>query len=563
MSEILLKYWDSIIISISIIIIQLSFFVPSILKINRFKDLFSGYNFTNSDVASDKNDQEIKIIKPNDENSHSQLLKLIEQINDYLVKNKGVIDFAVLKNIIEREISSEEEASSSNVNLPLYLGLMGTFIGIVYGLFRIGFSGGVTDSNISSFIGGVIIAMIASFFGLLLTVINNFGVLQNAKLQVLYGKNNFLNFIQTELLPHLQSNLYQALNILKTNINIFNEKFEKNIDLFDTQFASNIKSLKESVDKMSSGMDNIVENTNTQSDFLKEFKKIKYQEIVNSNKELLEQIEKSSPLLKDFIKTQKTLNDTTRKSEGIVEKVNSLFNRITKFEESINNLGESINTNEFLGNDVLILIKKNLEYLNKQYELLKQHSMSSSDSIKDFFKNEYDEIQELSQNVRSEIQRALDFNIDHNPFRKLDLLDRIVEKLEDTSTIEIMNDLKNEIIVLKNNSNEIKTCEEEIGISIQKALDFNIDENPFKKLELLDKIVERLNETSTIDIMHELKKEIIALKENSERIKTLEEILGHLRKVENNNIDKESLKEILKNISNGSDKSILEKLFGR
>lgn len=452
-----------------------------------------------SDVASDKNDLEIKIIKPNDDNSHSQFHELIEQINDYLVKNKGVIDFAVLKNIIEREISSEEEASSSNVNLPLYLGLMGTFFGIVYGLFRIGFSGGVTDSNISSFIGGVIIAMIASFFGLLLTVINNFWLLQNAKLNVLNSKNSFLNFIQTELLPHLQSNLYQALNILKNNINNFNEKFEKNIDLFDTQFAGNIKSLKDSVNKMSSGMDKIVQNTYTQSEFLMEFQKIKYQDIVRSNQELLEQIGKTSPLLKEFIKTQEMLNDTTRNSEGIVEKINILLDRISTFEDSINNLGENINTNEYLGNDVLIKIEKNLEYLNKQYELLKTHSMSSSDSIKDFFNKEYDEIQKLSTKIRSEIQRALDFNI---------------------------------------------------------------DDNPFKKLELLDEIVKKLNETSTIDKMSELKNVLVSLKENSEKIKILVDIIEHLKRTENKNIDKESLNEILKNISNGSHKSFIDRLLG-
>ena len=67
--------------------------------------------------------------------------------------------------------------------------------------------------------------MVASFFGLLLTVISNSGKFKTAKASCDERKNEFYNFLQVELLPHLSNSLYDALDRLKANINDFNEKF--------------------------------------------------------------------------------------------------------------------------------------------------------------------------------------------------------------------------------------------------------------------------------------------------------------------------------------------------
>jgi hypothetical protein len=73
---------------------------------------------------------------------------------------------------------------------------MGTFTGIIIGLLNIGFGGGVTEENINSFIGGVVIAMVASFFGLLLTVINNSKNFRGCKSYICdERKNNFLQLL--------------------------------------------------------------------------------------------------------------------------------------------------------------------------------------------------------------------------------------------------------------------------------------------------------------------------------------------------------------------------------
>jgi biopolymer transport protein ExbB/TolQ len=481
MIDFIQHYWISIIISIFIIIIQLKFFVSAIKNLQYFKKFIPEKDFNENDILTSDVEENLKLIKNNKSAYISEFYNLIESINNYLTKNKGVIDFAVVQSLIERNIKSNEEIASSNVSLPLYIGLMGTFCGIILGLLNIADSG-VTDSNINSFIGGVIIAMVASFFGLLFTVINNFWNLKNAKSTVEIRKNVFLNFIQTELLPHLQSNLYQALDILRVNINNFNEKFETNIKLFDNKFTTNINNLKESADKISGGMNQIVENTEIQKDYLKEFKSLNFIKLSKANLEFLNQIKESAPLFTKFIEKQKQLNNTVTKTETFILKIDNLLNRISTFEDSINNLGEHIKISDYMGSDVIMKIQKSLDHLDNEREILRQHGDTSSqtirsffeeesekikqltvnirqhsnntnDSIKDFFEDEKKKIKDLTNNIKEQIENALKFDIENNPLQKLNLLENInnywenIDKhiLNKVELKEILNNINNEV----------------------------------------------------------------------------------------------------------------------
>lgn len=393
MDDFIDRYYIELFVSIIIVFVQYIFFVSAKKGLRYFKKFIPEKDFNENDILNSDVEENLKLIK-NDKSAYlPEFSKLIDSINNYLTKNKGVIDFAVVHSLIERNIKSNEEIASSNVSLPLYIGLMGTFLGIIFGLSKIALSVGISNDpilndpilsdpisteTIKSFIAGVIIAMSASFFGLLFTVINNFWNLRNAKSTIEKTKNNFLNFIQTELLPHLQSNLYQALDILRVNINSFNEKFEKNIGLFDSKFTSNIGSLKKSVDIMSGGMKQIVENTEIQKDYLKEFKSLNFIKLSKANLDFLNQMKDSVPLFTKFIEKQKQLNNTVTKTEAFIVKVDNILARITTFEDSINNLGEHINISEYLGSDVIMKIQKSLDHLDKEREILRQHGDTSS-----------------------------------------------------------------------------------------------------------------------------------------------------------------------------------------
>jgi len=215
------------------------------------------------------------------------------------------------------------------------------------------FFGGVTEENINSFIGGVVIAMVASLVGLFLTVINNAKNFKDAKNDCDKKKNSFYNFLQVELLPHLGNSLFDALDRLKYNIGDFNNKFENNIELFDANFSENISSLRTSVQSLSENIGSVVENTKTQRDFLVELKTIGYDRMAEANVKVFQLLKETGPTFIKFIEKQKELTQSVEHASGLVQTIEGILNRIKTFEESINNLGETINSRQYLGNEVL------------------------------------------------------------------------------------------------------------------------------------------------------------------------------------------------------------------
>ena len=81
--------------------------------------------------------------------------------------------------------------------------------------------------GISDLLTGVAWAMVASIFGIGLTTVNSL-LFKKCKLQEESGKNEFLAWMQSELLPELPSDTSDALNKLVKNLNRFNSTFSSN-----------------------------------------------------------------------------------------------------------------------------------------------------------------------------------------------------------------------------------------------------------------------------------------------------------------------------------------------
>jgi len=495
------------IITIAVVLVQIWFFYSTFQRIKALENIFPEQNLDANSIELLETDKGIvEQIKIDSEYFSENFSQVIKSINKYLIKNKGTIDFPIIKSIVERNIESKDNLVSSNISLPLYVGLMGTFVGIVLGLFNIAFSG-VNTQNINSFIGGVVIAMVASFFGLLFTVINNSYNLKNARAICDERKNNFFNFLQIELLPYLQSSLYDALDRLKININDFNSKFETNIKLFDSKFSDNITSFRDSIYTLSLNINAVVENTRTQKEFLIEIKKIGYNRLAEANMKVFTIIKDTLPTLIEFVQKQKELNQLVEQTTEFTATIQNIFNRIKTFEESINKLGENINSKEYLGNEVLKRIDENLRYLDKQYELLKQHEINSSQDIYDFFTKQYNKIKELSEKIKREVENSLDLNIENNPFQKLILLEAINKDLGSVKERMILGESFKKI------SDDLNTAKNDIG-------------------EIKQKLVVAIEESNAIDSMNdsqEIKKQYSTIPD-SERSNYLENLEENISK---------------------------------
>ena len=154
---------------------------------------------------------------------HPFFKEIVQTTNSYLEKNKGEANFGILKEMSEIKLDSQEDAIEGNVNLPLYVGLLCTFTGVIIGLVKIAFEG-VSDASIGSFIGGVLIGMIGSAMGLLLTVRSNY-VFKNARKIRDKREYDYFTFLRTYILPALPKTQNQTLSSLRESLSAFNQGF--------------------------------------------------------------------------------------------------------------------------------------------------------------------------------------------------------------------------------------------------------------------------------------------------------------------------------------------------
>lgn len=230
-------------IVIVVIVFQLFFFVKNILRMIQFKNIFSENNTWRP--RQDPNTELINGIYGGDKNP---IFKSIHSsINEYLENCAGsVIDFGLLKDAVDRHCDSVENDIATQTPVPLYLGLVGTMAGVIFGLWDLlqsnairtlmGSGAGTIDKNavlaaqgIDNLLSGVALAMGASICGILFTTINSV-FFKHCKLKEESGKNSFLVWMQAKLLPELPTDISDALKNLVKNLNSFNKTFSINTE---------------------------------------------------------------------------------------------------------------------------------------------------------------------------------------------------------------------------------------------------------------------------------------------------------------------------------------------
>jgi hypothetical protein len=78
---------------------------------------------------------EVNIVQCDSKKNHV-LDNILFSVNNYLIRNRGASsDFNLIKDIVERNTNAVEEDINISIGIPLYLGLMGTMLGIVIGAF--------------------------------------------------------------------------------------------------------------------------------------------------------------------------------------------------------------------------------------------------------------------------------------------------------------------------------------------------------------------------------------------------------------------------------------------
>lgn len=269
-----------IMVIVAIIGFQIYIYLNTKKKIDAFKSIFpqstSSYSIIEIEVPTNEEYEDNKNAEYDDEEDeydedeyedfvnvsqikvtakNPTLNEICNALNMYLQKNKGAAsDFHLMKDVVERYCDAEEEEISVQQPIPLYLGLMGTMVGIIVGIGFIAVSGGLSSTslmdNITSLMTCVAIAMAASLVGIFCTTLISWNS-KSATTKVEADKNRFYSWLQTELLPVLSGNAVNALYLLQQNLTTFNQTFQSNISGLDKALAKVVESSKEQTELIS------------------------------------------------------------------------------------------------------------------------------------------------------------------------------------------------------------------------------------------------------------------------------------------------------------------------
>lgn len=243
------------------------------------------------------------IYRSSDENSEV-FEEITSDVNSYIMNCKNSSpDFHLMKDIVERKCDRLEEEAEAIIPFPLYCGLAGTIFGIIFGLGGIGlseggFSGFVKNPGeaIGALLGGIALAMIVSFLGLLFTTLLSIKH-KNAKAVVDTQKNKFYNWLQYSVMPNMAGDLPAAVNQLREYLGSFNHQLDHNVK------------------KMSSVFGNATQAFEQQKDILQAIQELDVAKMARYNMKVLERFEESINHVDQFNKVFDTLKSAAEHIE--------------------------------------------------------------------------------------------------------------------------------------------------------------------------------------------------------------------------------------------------------
>lgn len=417
--------------------------------------------------------------------------KIKKALNSYLLKNKGsAADFNLMQDVVNRNVDTEDDEISHGLNIPLYLGLMGTMVGIIVGLINLTVSDTVKGDSFdpSAFLIGVAIAMGASFIGLLFTVLNNSSY-QRAKKNVELNKNDFYTFLQTELMPVVNASVSSAVYTLKDVVVNFNKDFASNLTVLNKLFGKSYKALEGQasiLDKLEE-MD-IKQFAAANVKILKELsnatEKIhSFQLYVDSLNTMMSETNRATMSIRELLNGVNNFSDLAVKLEQRVDESAHLLQFAT---EHIAFLKDNSSQVKSLSNDFTDFTEKSMRTLeNVSSDVLtnfRKFAEDESEILKNSIKTRPDQFEKLNQLDRLEsIENAIgetNTNILHLGEHKLEVQhDRLIKALS-----EVENSVRNIKISLGRDTGLLPEADREKMLNLVEAQMDYLKSNAFARL---------------------------------------------------------------------------------
>ena len=415
--------------------------------------------------------------------------EVVVETNEYLCKNVGTsADLGVLQDICDKKLEVKENAVKSTLNLPLFVGLGGTFIGIIIGVIGFAFdlnslfdsasssteieqtvNAPLGNDNVSTIsmtesqqsetssdetnslqflLYGIGCAMAASLCGLVLMVINTAINYRKATADLDTKRNEYFDFLRRELMPTLANSMSSSLNSLKSVLGHFVDKFGKNLDAY----ADSAELLNENLEKQHLVLTQIQDMGMTR--------------MANRVASAFVQLNEAADALNTFHQYQQDLNTTIHQVQGGVAQIDTL---IAKFDSFISALSSVANAQ-----GTAIALQQQFK------EAIEQHFPTGSDG-REMWRKEFDNLLTDAQNVSRQLNTQLSQNTSYVQqfvtdnskfFTSFDEMRSVLAALVEYSKAqsECYKDLKDEILSLRKDTKDSQRETAELHKSLLEAV---------------------------------------------------------------------------------------------
>ena len=456
----------SVVITVCIFVAQLVFYRKNVTSSHFMEMFFPPEEKEAFSIVEDE--QGIRGIEASGsevENSDATSLEsLINELNKYIKRNVGTTDFAVIQNKTERFTETIYEHATSASSLPTYIGLMGTFFGVLVGLFL--FSTNFFEMNdeekINGLIYGVMISMLTSLTGLIFTTFSNHSAAKAKKLMD-ERKNSFYDFIQNELMPTLGTSVVESLAKLKDTINNFVPAFDTVIEsfhntfdectrAFGNEFRSNVTVVTDAIRVMG---ENIGELNAVSSNLRSLLVELRTGQMTETLQRFIDSVHSIDGLEENivYLEQQKEfLNTSTQElmdaqaayllslevPQDIANKLKNILDRFVAFEDNINKFGEGLAQNQLLGNREINLVQQQINALERNTRVITDFQELTTDELENVCNAQINDVQQLTKrytmaiNLHAEEFKDFMDSISHEIVAKKNIF---IETLQNAFTI--------------------------------------------------------------------------------------------------------------------------------
>ena len=348
-----------------------------------------------------ENNIKVHLISLDKNVSNPLIIKVVDTINSYLLRNKGAVsDFNLIKDIVERNCDAVDEEINQQLPVPIYLGLMGTVLGIILGLWSINFDPQNFMASVTDLVESVKWAMGCSFMGLLLTTILSAWFYRGAKAKLEEQKNELYTFIQIELLPQLSQDANSTILTMQSHLEKFNEGFSENVNSFDGI------------------MNRILEVFDSQVELNEQLKDMDISQVASLNKNTLAELRKSMTEFEKFNQYLNLMNSFVKKTAEVTDSVNDQLRRTDDIKNVVSSMEDNIENNrlvmvklqDFLqkveAHNALITATAQLDdTLTDAIDQLKRHVQEEISAIQSHTAQASQDLDNLMQNERAHLDK--------------------------------------------------------------------------------------------------------------------------------------------------------------